>query len=102
MIIYVIITLAFTAGAVFGIMSTDPKNNIKQLAFSLIFIGISYPLHILFGYYYSMKERVRLDRKAQIENASNIKKNIDNTVMKDLPKQQVSNPLNDKWFILKY
>lgn len=65
--IIIVISIAFTMGAIFGILSSNPYNYRSEFVSSLVFIIVMYPLHLLFGYYYPLQERLKLEKQKQLE-----------------------------------
>jgi hypothetical protein len=65
MAVVIIIIASFVIGTIFGILSTNPDHFVINFVFSLVFIAIFYPLHLLYGYYYPMLERKAIEKEKE-------------------------------------
>lgn len=66
-IIFFVVLFSFTLGAILSVLATNPSNNSLEFILSSIFIGVTYPLHVIFGYYYPKIERNKIEKSKQLQ-----------------------------------
>jgi len=85
MAVVIIIITSFIIGTILGILSTNPDHFVTDLICTLVFIAVFYPLHLLYGYYYPMLERKKLEKEKEQSDKS-----------QEMTTTVTSNPINNK------